>query len=116
MASDIRPLLNHNRLLASLPPDTSERLAPHLQRTMLTYRETIFQPGDSLPDIYFPLNWVVSLVALAAEGTGLETALVGREGLTPLVVLLGVETATQQGLIQEGGDVGAHGALFRVRY
>ena len=96
--------VRQNQLLASLPIDVAERLASQGQAVELTFRDSLFRTGDPMPDIYFPLSGIVSLIAVMTEGNALETGVVGREGLTPLVAFLGVEQAPQQALIQMAGQ------------
>jgi len=93
-----------NRLLASLPLETVERLALHFQPVTLTVRDVLFHPGDAMPDIYFPLSGMVSLIEIMANGTSLETRLIGREGMLPLTAFLGVQRSPRQALIQAGGQ------------
>lgn len=47
---------------------------------------------------------MVSLITDMAKGTALETRLVGREGMLPVVAFLGVERSPRQALIQAGGE------------
>jgi CRP-like cAMP-binding protein len=93
-----------NRLLAALPAEAVGRLAPHLRPVALAFRDIILRPGDTMPDVYFPLSGMVSLIALTDDGTALETGLVGREGMVPLVGFLGVGHSSQELLVQAGGE------------
>lgn len=95
---------HQNRLLASLPPGTVARLSPHLQPFTFTFGKALLDPGDGMPDIYFPLSGMVSVITVMLTGTALETRLVGSEGMAPLEALLGVERAPQRLLIQAGGE------------
>ena len=79
------------------------RWLPTLEPVELVYRDSIFRPGEPMPDVYFPLSGLVSLVVGVTEGVTLETGMVGREGMTPLVTFLGVNHELQQGLIQAEG-------------
>lgn len=95
---------HQNRLLASLPPGTVARLSPHLQPFTFTFGKALLDPGDDMPDIYFPLSGMLSVITVMLTGTALETRLVGSEGMAPLEALLGVQRAPQRLLIQAGGE------------
>jgi hypothetical protein len=44
----------------------------------------LFEPGDEVDQIYFPLSGMVSLVIVMQDGKAIETATVGREGRSRL--------------------------------
>ncbi len=78
-----------NRLLAALPREEYERLAPHLGEVSLTLSQVLFNPGDEITHAYFPTNSIVSLLTDLSDGSGMEVGLVGREGLVGVSVILG---------------------------
>lgn len=81
-----------NRLLAALPRGEYERLAPHLERVHLPQGKVLSEAGDRLRHAYFPCGGIVSLLSLTEEGETIEVALVGREGVVgvPIVLRVGV--------------------------
>lgn len=50
-----------NHLLASLPPDVYEKLAPHLKHVSLKQGQRLYQPGETSLDIYFPIDCLISI-------------------------------------------------------
>jgi CRP-like cAMP-binding protein len=80
-----------NRLLAGLPPREYRRLLPKLQTVSLSLKERIYESLRRIDYVYFPLNGVVSIVAFMNDGTGVEVATVGNEGMVGLPVFLGAE-------------------------
>ena len=78
-----------NHLLAALPREEYERLAPHLEEVSLTLRQVLFSPGDEIAHAYFPTDSIVSLLTDLSDGSGMEVGLVGREGLAGVSVFLG---------------------------
>lgn len=78
-----------NSLLAALPREEYERLAPHLGEVSLTLRQVLFSPGDEITHAYFPTDSIVSLLTDLSDGSGMEVGLVGREGLAGVSVILG---------------------------
>jgi CRP-like cAMP-binding protein len=76
-----------NRLLSALPVEERERLEPMLIPMLLEIKTVLFEPGQLVEHVYFPLNGVVSLVTPLEDGAIVEVATVGNEGLVgvPLV-------------------------------
>ena len=68
-----------NSLLASLPRDHFERLLPHLSTVVLPQGVVLFEAGDEVDQVYFPLYGMLSLLAVLRDGKAIETATVGRE-------------------------------------
>ena len=46
-------------------------------------------PEKKIVDVYFPLNGMVSLLGILEDGTTIETAMVGREGMLGISAILG---------------------------
>jgi CRP-like cAMP-binding protein len=93
-----------NKLLASLPADDSRLLAPVLAAVCLRQGETLYEHGDPITHLYFPLGSVVSAELLMADGATVETALVGREGVVGVAYVLGESTARYWNRVLVGGD------------
>lgn len=89
-----------NRILASLPAEEYERLAPHLEPVELALSDVLFRPGETLTHAHFPVTAIVSLLTELADGGGMEVGLVGSEGLVGISAVLGgqeTKVATVQG-------------------
>jgi CRP-like cAMP-binding protein len=69
-----------NLLLASLPPENTAALVPHLRVVQLP-QETVLFAGDTIKAIYFPHTGIVSIVVDLASGEMIETAMIGRDSL-----------------------------------
>lgn len=80
-----------NHLLAQwlANPGVSEYLLPHLRVVSLERNQVLYEQGDSIDYIYFPIDSVVSSLAIMEDGTTLETSLVGPEGLVGISAILG---------------------------
>ncbi len=101
--SDQPPAPTRNRLLAALPPDEHARLAPHLEPVTLTLREVLFDIDQPIAHVYFPEAAVVSVLSAMADGTAVETATVGHEGVVGLPVFLGTDRTSAQAFAQVPG-------------
>ncbi len=89
-----------NRLLAALPPDEYARLAPYLETIALTFKQVLYAPDEPITHIYFPTEGVASLLQLNTDGTAVEVATVGNEGMVGLPVFLGLESTPGQAIVQ----------------
>jgi CRP-like cAMP-binding protein len=93
-----------NRILAALPEGERENIFPYLERLSLSVGKVLFEPGDSVRDIYFPINSVVSMLASMENGTTVEAGVIGNEGAVGISAILGAEASTVQGLVQVAGE------------
>ena len=74
-----RPVMT-NRLLASLPTTTVERLLD--SATTLTFRNRESAVAQSIDDsVFFPLSGLFCLITVMEDGGMVEAAMVGREGM-----------------------------------
>jgi CRP-like cAMP-binding protein len=64
-------------------------MAPHLERMTMDVRELLYDVMKPIEHIYFPETMVCSMVAVMTDGSAVETATIGREGLVGLNVFLG---------------------------
>ena len=99
----IAPARAANQLLAALPGDEYQRLAPELEQTELAFAATIYEPGDPLRHVFFPVSGIVSILAGRAGQDMLEVAVVGNEGMVGLPVFMGVERARARAVVQAAG-------------
>jgi CRP-like cAMP-binding protein len=70
-----------NRLLDALSTGESRRLRRALSPVFLDNETVLFEPGEPIAFVEFPRNCVVSLVTPLQEGTSVEVASVGNEGI-----------------------------------
>lgn len=70
-----------NLWLASLGLEDRRRIEPHLIEKPLIQGEMLYDAGEAVEDVWFPLKGVVSLMTLLDDDKMIETAAIGREGL-----------------------------------
>jgi len=78
-------------------------LAPSLEAVALVKGHPVFNPGEPASHVWFPSSGVISIVALDDEGSAVEVATVGREGMTGLAIALGSETMVYASMVQVPG-------------
>jgi CRP-like cAMP-binding protein len=94
---------SENLLLAALPAEEYERLAPHLEPATLSQSQVVFRPDERLHHVHFPTTSVVSLLTSLEDGSGMEVGLVGREGLVGVSAFLG-GGETKVATVQAAGE------------
>jgi hypothetical protein len=62
----------HNYLLAGLSLEERDRLFPHLRLVELPLGKVLYEPGDVLLRVYFPVDCVVSLLYVLENGESAE--------------------------------------------
>jgi CRP-like cAMP-binding protein len=92
-----------NHLLAALPPPERERIFPHLQRVPMTLGKVLYESGDVLRHVYFPIDSIVSLLYVMADGASAEISVVGNEGLIGVALFMGGETTPSRAIVQSAG-------------
>ena len=92
-----------NRLLAALPETDRERLLAHAEPLELTVRQPIYEPGKPIEHVYFPIDAVLSVLAVMDDGQAVEVATVGNEGMVGIPVFLGVSTSPGLSFCQIAG-------------
>lgn len=115
-----------NALLATLPNEVMERLSPKLQRVQMAAGSVVFEPGVPMRGVFFPESAVVAMSFVMENGGSAEVALIGREGMVGVRLLLGDSTLNVRASVQSAGsglklpaecllaEVGRGGALMHV--
>src|SRR5437868_8154940 len=92
-----------NRLLAALPAPDFDRLQPYLTLIPMHLGEAVYESGVALRHVYFPVNSIVSLLYVMADGASTEIAVVGNEGVIGVSLFMGGETTPSRAVVQSAG-------------
>lgn len=96
--SDERP---KNRLLAALPADDFHRLSPFLTKIPIHVKQVLHRSGEPIHTVYFLNGGVASITTILADGTTVEAATVGDEGMLGVEAFLSADAvAPGETLIQ----------------
>lgn len=79
---------DQNQLLALLARGELLQLVPDMQDLTLTSRAILFEAGQPIDHLYFPLTGIVALVVTGDDGGDVEVATIGNEGVVGLGGLL----------------------------
>ncbi|MGA7989390.1 MAG: Crp/Fnr family transcriptional regulator [Candidatus Dormiibacterota bacterium] len=91
-----------NHLLDSLPVAEREALMAHMRPAHLTVKTVLFDPGQVIVAVYFPIDGVISLVTPLADGNIVEVATIGNEGIVGVPLVAGGSLAVRA-ISQVGG-------------
>jgi CRP-like cAMP-binding protein len=86
--------LLHNRLLAALPRVDYTRVLTHLRMNHVKTGQTLQDQTTRLTDVYFPNGGVFSVTMNMRNGTLVEVATVGCEGMLGIGAFFGDRTGT----------------------
>ena len=96
--SDGRP---KNRLLAALPAADFNRLRPLLKTVPIRVKQVLYKTGEPLAAVYFLNGGVASITTALSDGTMVEAATIGDEGMLGFEAFLSADARSPgQTLIQ----------------
>ena len=70
-----------NMWIAALEPADRRRIEPHLNERPFAQGQMLYDAGEAVEEVWFPMSGVVSLMTLLDDDRMIETAAIGREGL-----------------------------------
>jgi CRP-like cAMP-binding protein len=77
-----------NRLLAALAADDFRRLAPYLKTVPTHVRQVLHKKGEPVRSVYFLNGGVASITTVLTDGTTVEAATIGDEGMLGIEAFL----------------------------
>lgn len=102
MSNTCSPL--DNRLLAALSPELQQRLFPQLTLVELPLGAVLYESGDSMRHVFFPIDSIVSLLYVMENGASAEISVVGNEGIVGIAVFMGGESTPSRAIVQSAGS------------
>ena len=95
-----------NQLLAELfqVPGIANYLLSEMRVVPLAVNQVLYELGDQIEHVYFPLDSVVSGLAIMEDGTTIETSMIGREGLVGVSTILSNGRSRQWIWVTIGGS------------
>jgi CRP-like cAMP-binding protein len=105
-----------NRLLNALPADEFERLAATLSARPTAVRDVLQRDGKPVETVFFPNGCVASATTVMADGSMVEVATVGPEGVVNISALVHDGLAAGETIVQvaTGGIFAMPIAAFRT--
>jgi len=91
-----------NSVLAALPLTEYRLLLAGLEPVTLRSGDVLYEPGETIRHVYFPIDCAVSLLTVA-DNRALGAALVGYEGMIGISLVLGVDVSNVRARVQATG-------------
>ena len=102
---------SRNLLLASLSPDDYAAIRPLLEIVALAPQDVLHKPGEASKYIYFPRSGFMSVAVALRDGSMVEVAPIGREGLAGIPATGPALSAMTNALIVVHGE---HECAYRM--
>jgi CRP-like cAMP-binding protein len=96
------PPARGNRLLDRLPESEYLHLLPFLTPVQLAFNQVLYEPRGPIDYAYFPTGAVTSTLTIMQDGSAIEVATVGDEGLVGHSVVIGGKTSPNKVIVQIG--------------
>lgn len=94
----VDPRANH--VLKGLSDSEFARVSPSLETVRLPRPTELEGANEEIGFVYFPTSGIASVVAIDEGGESVDTAMIGREGMTGLAVLLGTGQSPMRTIVQ----------------
>jgi CRP-like cAMP-binding protein len=102
----VSPQFLKNRLLAKIIAAEPDYLLPRLQVIEVPFNHTLYNEGDWITAVYFPINSLISSLAVLEDGTTVEISMIGRDGIAGMPAIVGPRTNQFWMRVCVGGSVG----------
>jgi CRP-like cAMP-binding protein len=99
------PTRNPNHLLAALSAADYARILPSLTVIPLKLKDILHKPGDPIRHVYFPGGGFCSMLTVLEDGSMVEIATVGREGMVGVSAILDGTPVTSAAMVQGATDI-----------
>jgi CRP-like cAMP-binding protein len=78
-----------NKLLDRLPDGARVDVISAAREMDIPQKRTLWEPGERVETVYFPVTGVMSLLSVTRDGASVEVATIGNEGMAGVAVFLG---------------------------
>ncbi|WP_338421945.1 Crp/Fnr family transcriptional regulator [Nostoc flagelliforme] len=99
-----------NQLLAALPSKEYSRLVAYMEVVPLEFKQDLYLRNQPIEYVYFLNYGIASMLTVLTDGSAIEVATVGNEGMVGLPVFLGADRIPGECFIQVPG----YGLRMRV--
>ena len=97
----VEPRANH--LLSALPDPAYQQWAALLEELDMPLGQVLFESGGKPSHVYFPVTSIVSLLYGLDNGTSVELAVVGNEGIVGVSLFMGGNSTPSRAVVQSAG-------------
>jgi CRP-like cAMP-binding protein len=94
----------NNHLIRALPIAIRARWASNLTRTELPVGMVLADPGETIANVVFPTTAIVSLLSTTTTNAQTEIAVVGKEGMVGIALLMGGGSTPTGAVVNTAGE------------
>jgi CRP-like cAMP-binding protein len=88
-----------NSVLAQLPLRDYLNLLDGLEPVTLAYGAVLYEPGELIGHVYFPIDCLVTMLTTVDTRQAIEVGLVGREGMVGIALATGTDVSSVRALV-----------------
>ena len=92
-----------NNLLNVLSAEVQLRLVRDLKLVTLSKGMILCESGDTMPNVYFPIDSIISLQNATEDGASTEISAVGFEGMVGIAVFMGGGSDSSRAVVESAG-------------
>jgi CRP-like cAMP-binding protein len=92
-----------NRLLGALSDEAFNRVSINLEPVDMHLGQVLYEAGEELKYVYFPVTSIVSLLCTLENGASAEIAMVGNEGIVGVSMFMSGKTTLSRAVVQNAG-------------
>ncbi len=93
-----------NLFLARLPPAEYQRLAARMRPVNLGFKQVLYKYRGPIDYVYFPISGATSALTLMEDGSAIEVATIGNEGVVGMSVLFAGNASANEIIVQIEGE------------
>ncbi|SHN49011.1 cAMP-binding domain of CRP or a regulatory subunit of cAMP-dependent protein kinases [Desulfovibrio litoralis DSM 11393] len=79
-------------------------MLPHLELVEMPLGKVLYESGDTLSHVYFPVDCIVSLLYVMENGASAEISVIGNEGIIGISLFMGGESTPSRAIVQSAGQ------------
>jgi CRP-like cAMP-binding protein len=92
-----------NKLLSSLSDEAFNRVSINLEPVDMLLGQVLYEAGEELKYVYFPVTSIVSLLCILESGASAEIAMVGNDGIVGVSMFMSGKTTMSRAVVQNAG-------------
>ncbi|WP_260799985.1 Crp/Fnr family transcriptional regulator [Chromobacterium vaccinii] len=92
-----------NSMLATLSATEWQRIHPKLEMIDMPLGTTLYDSSHAMNYVYFPCSATIALLHISKSGIAAEIAIIGREGMAGISLMVGGEPIPSRAVVQSAG-------------
>ena len=102
-AETVPPAATSNGILAALSKPILRQLEGKLRPVPLEIGKILYEPDETIEQVYFVTEGIISLLATLEDGASVEAGVIGPEGMLGIPIVLSAKSSPHLALVQGSG-------------